>query len=166
MDHHHVLASSSTCCRLLTIRARSATSVRRWRVRSRRARCGAGGIKRPRNQPCGHKSAIHAASFASVLRPGTALIGWAFTTQSSNRPASRLDTGVQDTPVLSSATGVQPVAERGVPHRQDHFWGKISVSVHLGYRAMRQDACPVRCQQGWEARRGQVPRRALPHKRL
>ena len=41
----------------------------------------------------------------------------------------------------------------------------IFVSVHLGYRAMRQDACPVRCQQGLEVRTEQAPRRALPHRR-
>ena len=43
---------------------------------------------------------------------------------------------------------------------------RIQVSVHLGYRATRRDACPVQCQQGWEARTEQVARRALPHRRL
>ena len=43
---------------------------------------------------------------------------------------------------------------------------RIEVSVHLGYRATRRDACPVQCQQGWEARTEQVARRALPHRRL
>ena len=40
------------------------------------------------------------------------------------------------------------------------------VSDHLGYRATRRDACPVRCQQGWEARMEQVPHRAPPRRRL
>jgi putative SOS response-associated peptidase YedK len=46
------------------------------------------------------------------------------------------------------------------------YWAKDNVSVHLGYRAMRRAACPVRCQQGWESRMEQVPHRALPHRRL
>ena len=47
-------------------------------------------------------------------------------------------------------------------------WNRVDrfVSVHLGYRATRRDTCPVRCQQGWEARTEQVARRALPHRQL
>ena len=42
----------------------------------------------------------------------------------------------------------------------------LGVSVHLGYRAMRQDACPGSGHQVWEARTEQAPRRGLLHRRL
>jgi transposase InsO family protein len=40
------------------------------------------------------------------------------------------------------------------------------VSVHLGYRGTRQDACPGSGHPGLEGRMEQAPRRALPHRRL
>ena len=42
------------------------------------------------HHPCCTKSAIHAASRTSVLRPGTALRCWALTTSSSKCPSSRV----------------------------------------------------------------------------
>ena len=47
-----------------------ATSCLRVRVRSRSSWIGAGGTKLLRISPCASRSAIHVASFMSLLRPG------------------------------------------------------------------------------------------------
>ena len=44
--------------------------------------------------------------------------------------------------------------------------GKAIVSVHLGYRATRQDVCPGSGHQVLEPRTEQTPPGALPHRRL
>ena len=64
-------ASSSVFCKRCVCRAISRTSCLRVRVRSRNSWIGAGGTKLPRISPCANRSAIQAASFRSLLRPGT-----------------------------------------------------------------------------------------------
>ena len=48
---------------------------------------GLGGTKLERSSPWQSKSAIHSASFTSVLRPGTFLMCCAFATTISNAPS-------------------------------------------------------------------------------
>jgi hypothetical protein len=69
---------------------------------------GLGGTKLERSKPWHSKSAIHSASFTSVLRPGTFLTCCALATTISNAPSRMAYTGFQYTPVLSMATWVQP----------------------------------------------------------
>ena len=59
-------------------------------------------------RPCASKSAIHVASFTSVLRPGTFLMCIAFASTRSKLPSSTCQTGCQYTPVASIATWVTP----------------------------------------------------------
>ena len=67
-------------------------------------------MKLGRSNPCLRRSAIHSASFTSVLRPGTALMWCAFTTHTVNRSSNRLTIGFQYTPVLSIATCVTSIS--------------------------------------------------------
>src|SRR5215831_9026378 len=78
---------------------------------------GWGGTKLAFSNPCSNKSAIHSASFTSVLRPGTFLMRWALATVSSKSPSRMAYTGFQYTPVDSMATCVQPSA---CNHSQRH----------------------------------------------
>jgi hypothetical protein len=62
--------SSSLSLRLRSA-ARVPTNALRWRISSRSTRTSGGGTKLARTSPCRTRSAIHSASFTSVLRPGT-----------------------------------------------------------------------------------------------
>src|SRR5215204_3411474 len=86
----------------------SRVSCLRARVRSRSACSGIVGTKLGRMRPWASRSASHVASFTSVLRPGTALTGWALASTSSKSPAKTAQTGFQYTPVASIATAVTP----------------------------------------------------------
>ena len=83
----------------LSVRLRSAarvpTSALRWRTSSRSTLTSGGGTKLARTSPCRTRSAIHSASFASVLRPGTALMWWALPTMSVKPPSRAAWTGCQ-----------------------------------------------------------------------
>ena len=63
-------ASSSSFSNGWTSRPRSQVIAVRVRVRSRSWRIGAGGTNEPRTSPCAPRSASHAASETSLLRPG------------------------------------------------------------------------------------------------
>jgi hypothetical protein len=65
-------------------------------------------MKLGRTSPCAKSSAIHWASLTSVLRPGTALLWAALSSQTSKVPSRRLKTGFQSSPVLSKPMWVQP----------------------------------------------------------
>ena len=90
----------------------SRTSCLRVRVRSRSSWIGAGGTKLPRISPCANRSAIQAASFRSLLRPGTFRMCCALASTSVNDSSSSrtCHTGFQYTPVASIATCVQPAS--------------------------------------------------------
>ncbi len=83
----------------LSVRLRSAarvpTSALRWRTSSRSTLTSGGGTKLARTSPCRTRSAIHSASFTSVLRPGTALMWWALPTMSVKAPSRAAWTGCQ-----------------------------------------------------------------------
>ena len=64
-------ASSSSFSSRCTSRVRSRVMVVRARVRSRSTRIGCGGTNDARTSPWAPRSASHAASETSVLRPGT-----------------------------------------------------------------------------------------------
>jgi len=68
-----MLASSSTFWMRSAAAARSRTSWVRWRVRSRSARTGGGGMKLASSRPNWRNWAIHSPSLTSVFRPGTFL---------------------------------------------------------------------------------------------
>ncbi len=105
------LAVSSTFWTRLASRARASINCRRSRVSSRSSRTGGGGTKLPRSSPCSSNCESHWQSLTSVLRPGTALTGWALTSRSARPQLSRMwYTGHQETPVLSMATCVHPAA--------------------------------------------------------
>src|SRR5215207_9033643 len=99
-------------CKVLSMRwtwlAFSRVSCLRARVRSRSACSESEGTKLGRMRPWASRSASHVASFTSVLRPGTALTGWALASTSSKSPAKTAQTGFQYTPVASIATAVTP----------------------------------------------------------
>ena len=105
-------ASSSVFCKRCVCRAISRTSCLRVRVRSRNSWIGAGGTKLPRISPCANRSAIQAASFRSLLRPGTFRMCCALASTSVNDASSSrtCHTGFQYTPVASIATCVQPAS--------------------------------------------------------
>ena len=63
-------------------------SALRRRVRSRRSRIGAVGMKLPRSSPCSRSCASHSQSFTSVFRPGRCLT-WRALTSSSSKHGSR-----------------------------------------------------------------------------
>lgn len=107
---HGRWVSSRVFCKRLTVCARSCTRLTRSRVRSRHSRWGAGGMSLPWSHPWCNRSAIHSAAHTSVLRPGTALLWCAWTIAHSKWPSRTLDTGFQETPVLSRAIGMQSVA--------------------------------------------------------
>jgi hypothetical protein len=81
----------------LSVRLRSAarvpTSALRWRTSSRSTRTSGGGTKLARTSPWRTSSAIHSASFTSVLRPGTALMWWALPTIRAKAPSRAAWTG-------------------------------------------------------------------------
>src|SRR5271165_2266555 len=66
-----MLAVSSSFSSRLRSAAWLSISLRRYRSSSRKSRSGAGGTKLLAIRPCRTRSAIHSASFTSVLRPGT-----------------------------------------------------------------------------------------------
>jgi hypothetical protein len=74
----------------------------------RSSRIGLGGTKLERSSPWQSRSAIHSASFTSVLRSGTFLMCCAFATTISNAPSKSASIGFPYTPVLSLATWGQP----------------------------------------------------------
>jgi hypothetical protein len=82
-----MLAVSSTFSRRLRSADRLSTSLRRYRVKSRSSRMGLGGTKLARSRPWQTKSAIHSASFTSVLRPGTFFTYYALATMISKAPS-------------------------------------------------------------------------------
>src|SRR5438552_740387 len=88
----------------------SRTSCLRVRVRSRSSWMGSGGTKLPRMRPWASQSAIHGASFTSLLRPGMLRMCLALARTSSKWPSSTCQTGFQYTPLDSMATCVQPWA--------------------------------------------------------
>jgi len=80
----------------VSVRLRSAamvpTSALRWPTRSRRTLTSGGGTKLGRTSPWRTRSAIHSASFTSVLRPGTLRMCEALptmTVKSPSRPRGR-----------------------------------------------------------------------------
>jgi hypothetical protein len=103
-----MLQVSSNRIRRLHSDVSLSTSLRRYRTKSRRARCHLGGTKLLRTRPCLTRSAIHSASFTSVLRPGTFLMCVAFPTTSSKSPSSTAYAGIQYTTVDSIPTFVHP----------------------------------------------------------
>ena len=99
------LALSSTFCTRVTSCARSRTSVVRDCSSSRGARRAAGGMKLARSSPCRSRSASHALSATSVLRPGTCLTCCGLTSTTACPPSSSsANTGHQNTPVRSRTT--------------------------------------------------------------
>ena len=66
----------------------SPTSCLRVRVRSRSSWISAGGTKLPRIKPCASRSAIHVASFVSLLRPGRFRMCIALARTTVNWPSS------------------------------------------------------------------------------
>src|SRR3954447_1359366 len=95
-------ASWSTFSSRWITRVRSSMSTRRWRVRSRSSRIGAGGTKLGATSPCSSSWAIQAESATSVLRPGTLCRCSALSSQTCGiRSSSRKYTGFQYTPVDS-----------------------------------------------------------------
>ena len=100
-----MFAPSSIFCSRFSSRLFSPTRLRRYDTSSRSSLCALLGMKLLFSSPCWSKSAIHSASFWSVLRPGTAFICAAFTTMADiSCDSSTLYSGFQYDAVLSMAT--------------------------------------------------------------
>jgi hypothetical protein len=91
-----MLASAKVRWIRWTCRVCSRTNCLRVRVSARSSCSSSSGTKLALISPQANRSAIHIASFMSVLRPGTFLMCAAFATTSSNSPAARIfHTGIQ-----------------------------------------------------------------------
>jgi hypothetical protein len=82
-------ASSSSFSSRCASRLRSRVMTVRARVRSRNSRIGGGGTNDARTNPCAPRSASHAASETSLLRPGTFLASRALTNITSKPSSSK-----------------------------------------------------------------------------
>jgi hypothetical protein len=76
-------ASSNISSKRTASRVRSPISCTRYRVSIRNRRIGGGGTNEGDSSPCSRSWAIHSASRTSVLRPGTAFMCAAFSSQTS-----------------------------------------------------------------------------------
>jgi hypothetical protein len=76
-------ASSSINSSRTASRVRSPINCSRYLVSIRNRRIGGGGTNDGDNNPCSRSCAIHSASRTSVLRPGTAFMCAAFSSQTS-----------------------------------------------------------------------------------
>lgn len=132
-------ASSSTLCSRWDSRARSSIAELRWRVRSRSARNGSGGMKLGRTRPCSSSDAPQIASATSVLRPGTLRMCRALITHTSGTDASNTRwTGFPSTPVASIPTTSRPArrASRPAPTAA-RSWSRTPPPLRGGRRARR-----------------------------
>src|SRR5262245_42093406 len=107
-EHSLMFASSRTAWMRCTCCTISRVNCFRVRVRSRNSWIAGGGTKLDWIRPCANRSASQAASFTSLLRPGTFFTCAAFARISANRPSRMCQTGFQYTPVASIATCVHP----------------------------------------------------------
>ena len=87
-DDNFTPASSRTLWSRWVSRPRSSITDLRYRVRSRNARNGSGGMNDGRTRPCSSSDAPHTASATSVLRPGTLRMCRALITHTSGIDAS------------------------------------------------------------------------------
>jgi hypothetical protein len=81
--------------RAVALRCHGPTSALQWRTSSRTTLTSGGGTKLVRTSPCRTRSAIHSASFTSVLRPGRLRMCEALPTMSVKAPSSAAWTGCQ-----------------------------------------------------------------------
>ncbi len=88
-------ALSSSCSVRLRSAARVPTTALRWRTSSRSALISGAGTKLARTSPWRTSSAIHSASFTSVLRPGTLRMCEALPTTTVKAPSRAAWMGCQ-----------------------------------------------------------------------